>query len=147
VLVDASVAFVGLPMRILSSPPFRVFRPVGLRVATAPVLALGQPANGAPNYYFDLNGPTAGSGAVTGSHPWAGSTWTTASDGAGTNGALPTRTPAIFSAGGDGLYAHLTLTGATRFAAVGQSVTVPDTLDLSTATPPRRFLRLRVTAP
>jgi hypothetical protein len=36
---------------------------------------------------------------------------------------------------------------ATNPGVVGQSVTVTDTVDLATATPARRFLRLRVTAP
>ncbi len=36
---------------------------------------------------------------------------------------------------------------ATNPGTVGQSVTVTDTVDLPTANPPRRFLRLRVTAP
>ena len=36
---------------------------------------------------------------------------------------------------------------ATNPGTVGQSVTVTDTVDLSTASPPRRFLRLRVTSP
>jgi autotransporter-associated beta strand protein len=77
------------------------------------VLALGQPADGATYHYFDLNGPTAGSGATTGSYPWSGATWTTAPDGMTATGALPTRNHAVFSAGADALYANLTLTGAT----------------------------------
>ena len=91
----------------------RTVHPLGLKWLTFGVLALSGPVFAATNYYFDLNGTTAGSGATSGSYAWSGGTWTTAPDGTGTPGVLPTRNNAIFSAGGDGLYANLKLTGAT----------------------------------
>lgn len=45
------------------------------------------------------------------------------------------------------LSANSWLVIATNPGTVGQSVTVIDTVNISTATPPRRFLRLRVTTP
>ncbi|MBC8039510.1 MAG: hypothetical protein H7Y06_03125, partial [Opitutaceae bacterium] len=71
------------------------------------------PAARAADYYFDVNGATAGSGVIEGgSYAWSGALWSAVTDGTGVTGVLPTRNTAYFSAGVDGGTAF-TLTGAT----------------------------------
>ena len=71
------------------------------------------PLEAATNYYFDINGVTAGSGATSGSFAWSGSIWSTNTNGTISTGTWTSRNNAVFSAGEDALYTNITMTGAT----------------------------------
>ena len=126
--------------------------------SSAPVLQ-------AADSYFDLNGSLAGSGDGFGGSgygadnllEYAFSTLPNASTSVirpqqGTAAdrltlTFPrTRTDLIYQVEGSSDFVNWQII-ATNPGAVGQKVTVSDTVDISTANPPRRFLRLRVSYP